>query len=310
MDDVKINTSKTLTLTLPSDPTSNVVSTSLYHEFGSLVSGPTNATKTGTGVYTITYGAAASGIYILNSSGRHRADFTYTIGGTSYTQSQYINVYTPYIDSDTFFEDHSELETDLSDKFDKMETKVRNIINTFCGQQFDYYPNKYIELQGSSKKTIHLPIPIVNLRKVTVNVGDSDEAVVHDYLDSSLNNIEKTKEIHNFNSSYYLQYKKSFIDSVQTAISISRFNNNDDYKIEGDFGWQFVPNNIEQAADLLLEDMMSDDSEYRRHGIYRVDMDTIEYETKKDVTFYESTGNIDADVLLMDYTLFVMDYVV
>jgi hypothetical protein len=26
--------------------------------------------------------------------------------------------------------------------------------------------------------------------------------------------------------------------------------------------------------------------------------------------FYESTGNIDADVLLMDYTLFVMDYVV
>jgi hypothetical protein len=39
-------------------------------------------------------------------------------------------------------------------------------------------------------------------------------------------------------------------------------------------------------------------------------MDTIEYETKKDVSFYESTGNIDADVLLMDYTLFVMDYVV
>ena len=79
MDDVKINTSKTLTLTLPSDPTSNVVSTSLYHEFGSLVSGPTNATRTGSGVYTITYGQQASGIYILNSAGRHRADFTYTV---------------------------------------------------------------------------------------------------------------------------------------------------------------------------------------------------------------------------------------
>lgn len=38
MDDVKINTSKTLTLTLPSDPTSNIVSTNLYHEFGSQVS--------------------------------------------------------------------------------------------------------------------------------------------------------------------------------------------------------------------------------------------------------------------------------
>jgi hypothetical protein len=50
MDEVKINTSKTLTLTLPSDPASNTVSVSLYHEFGDLVSGPTNATRTGTGV--------------------------------------------------------------------------------------------------------------------------------------------------------------------------------------------------------------------------------------------------------------------
>jgi len=310
MDDVKINTSKTLTLTLPSDPASNVVSTSLYHEFGSQVSGPTNATRTSAGVYTITYGQQASGVYILNSAGKHRIDFTYTMSGTSYTQSQYINVYTPYINSTTFFEDHPELESDFFDKFDKMETKVRNIINTFCGQSFDYYPNKYIEIQGSGKKIIHLPIPITTLRVVTANFGDSDQAVVHNSTDATLNNIEKTKEPHNFNSTYYLQYKKSYIEKVQTIVSSAKFDIEDDYKIEGDFGWQFVPNNIEQAADLLLEDIMNDDSEFRRHGIYRVDMDTIEYETKKNVSFYESTGNIDADVLLMDYTLFVMDYVV
>ena len=78
MDDVKIETSKTLTLTLPSDPTSNVVSVSLYHEFGSLVSGPTNATRSSAGVYTITYGQQASGIYVLNAAGRYRADFTFS----------------------------------------------------------------------------------------------------------------------------------------------------------------------------------------------------------------------------------------
>jgi hypothetical protein len=160
MDDVKINTSKTLTLTLPSDPASNVVSVSLYHEFGSLVSGPTNATRTGTGVYTITYGQQASGIYTLNSAGRHRADFTYTISGTSYTQSQYINVYTPYANIDVFFEDHPELEDDYYDQFNNMEKKVRNIINTFCGQSFDYYPNKFLILPGTDKKTMHLPFPI------------------------------------------------------------------------------------------------------------------------------------------------------
>jgi len=83
MDEVKINTSKTLTLTLPSDPTSNLVSVSLHHEFGDVISGPTNATRTGTGVYTITYGQKASGIYILNSAGKHRADFTYAVSGVS-----------------------------------------------------------------------------------------------------------------------------------------------------------------------------------------------------------------------------------
>lgn len=308
MDDVKINTSKTLTLTLPSDPTSNLVSVSLYHELGSLVSGPTNATRTSAGVYTITYGQQASGIYVLNSAGRHRADFTYTVSGTSYTQSQYINVYTPYLDIDTFFADHPELETDYYDQFDKLEKRIRNIINTFCGQSFDYYPNKYMVLEGSGKKTIHLPLPIVNLRKVTVNIGDEDEEILHNSTDSTLNNIEKSREPHNFQSSYYLQFRKSYLDKTQTKIYESKFSEEDDFKIEGDFGWQFVPNNIEQAADLLMVDVMTDDSEIRRHGIVSVDMDTISYTTKS--SFYESTGNIDADVLLMDYTLFVMDYVV
>lgn len=308
MDDVKINTSKTLTLTLPSDPTGNVVSVSLYHEFGSLVSGPTNATRSSAGVYTIIYGQQASGIYVLNSAGKHRADFTYTVSGTSYTQSQYINVYTPYIDIDTFFADHPELETDYYEKFDKMEKRVRNIINTFCGQSFDYYPTKYIEISGSGKNTLHLPTPINTLKKVTVNVGYEDETVIHDSTDSTINNIEKSKEPHNFNSSYYIQFRRSFLDSVQSIIVSSKFDEGDSYKIEGDFGWRYVPENITQAADLLLEDMMNGDSDYRRHGMTTVDLDILKYSTKDD--FYESTGNIDADVLLMDYTLFVMDYVV
>ena len=308
MDDVKLDTSKTLTLTLPSDPTSNAVSVKLYHEFGSLVSGPTAATRTSAGVYTITYGQLASGHYVLNSAGRHRADFIYTVSGTSYTKSQYINVYTPYITADDFFEDHPELEDDWSDKFDKMEKKVRNIINTFCGQQFDYYPSKYIEISGTNKKTLHLPFPIVDLTKVTLNLGMSDEAILYDSSDASYTAIEKAKEPHSFGSTYYIQFKRSMLDSVQTIITTNKFNAADSYKIEGSFGWQFVPNNIEQAADLLLEDMMNDDSEFRRHGIHRVDMDTIEYQTN--TNFYETTGNIDADVLLMDYTLFIMDYVV
>jgi hypothetical protein len=78
--------------------------------------------------------------------------------------------------------------------------------------------------------------------------------------------------------------------------------------VTGDFGWRFVPDNIKQASSLLIADMMNNDSEYRNHGIVRVEMDAIRLYMKD--SFYESTGNIEADVLLMDYTLFVMDYIV
>lgn len=315
MDEVKINTSKTLTLTLPSDPAGNVVSVSLYHEFGSLVSSAQNATRTGTGVYTITYGQQASGIYALNSAGKHKAVFTYTISGVQYSQSQYFNVYTPYISSSEFFTLYPELQQEYSALFDRYERRVRNVINTYCGQAFDYYPDKYVILDGTNHKTLHMPFPVCNISKVTLNPGDDTSTIIHDATDATLNNIEKLRQPFNFESSYYIRYrnKGGFGDDESASRSFegyspSRFSNRSDYKIEGDFGWQFVPDNVMQASALLLADFMNNDNEYRAHGMTSVDMDAISFQMKD--SFYDSTGNIEADVLLMDYTLFVMDYVI
>lgn len=306
MDEVKNNTSKTLTLTLPSDADSNAVSVVLTHEFGDVVQAATSATRSSEGVYTITFGQAASGVYVLNSAGKHRADFTYSISGTEYTQSQYFNVYTPYIDWDDFLFMNPDL-SGFELKFDEYEKRARSIIDTYCGQGFAYYPNKSITIDGYNHEKLHLPLPISTLRKVTMNSGDSDSEVIHDYSDSSLNNIEKTRQPFNFEASYYLRFKANIVQTNTSRIMGKTFKNHSDYKIEGDFGWQYIPDNIKQAASLLISDLMNDDSEYRRHGIYEVDMDILKFRTKDN--FYETTGNIEADVLLMDYTLFVMDYV-
>jgi hypothetical protein len=142
MDNVKINTSKTLTLTLPSDPTSNVVTVNVNHDFGDSVVSNVAATRSSPGIYTITLGQQNSGIYTLNSAGIHDVQFTYAMSGQTYTQSQYINVYTPYLDLDTFFDGHPELIDTFEDVFDSYELKVRNIINTYCGQTFEYFPDK------------------------------------------------------------------------------------------------------------------------------------------------------------------------
>jgi hypothetical protein len=306
MDDVKIDTAKTLTLTLPTDADSNTVSVVLTHEFGDVVQASTAATRSSEGVYTITYGQQDSGIYVFNSAGKHRADFTYSVSGTEYSQSQYVNVYTPYISWSEFLASHSELSSFESD-FDTYEKRARNIINTYCGQTFDSYPEKSITLDGTNHKNLHLPIPISTLRKVTFNPGDSDAEVIHDSTDASLNNIEKVRQPFNFESSYYLRFKANIVQTNTSRLRGKTFKDHSDYKIEGDFGWRYVPLNIKQAADLIITDLMNDDSEYRRHGITSVDMDTLRFTMTNN--FYESTGNIEADVLLTDYTLFVMDYV-
>lgn len=298
MEEVKINTSKTLTLTLPSDPASNIVSVSLYHEFGDKVSGPTNATRTGTGVYTITYGQQASGIYVLNSAGKHRADFTYTVSGTEYTQSQYINVYTPYITSNEFFENHPELEDDFASNFEYFAKRARNAIETFCGQGFQFYPNKTIVVDGNGYESMRLPLPVTKITSVVQDKGEDSE--------TTLDNVEKVRQPFNFDTTYQVRFNKTIdeVDVYNTGV----FNRYSEYTINGDFGWRFVPENIKQASDLIIADLMNNDSEYRMHGISRVDMDAVAFEMRD--SFFDSTGNIEADILLMDYTLFVMDYVV
>jgi hypothetical protein len=301
MDKVKVDTSKTLTLTLPADPDSNAVSVVLYHDFGDVVVASTSATRSSEGVYTITYGQQDSGKYVLNSSGIYKAVFSYSVSGTDYTQNQYFSVYTPYTTQEEFEEEFFELSSFITASFETYEAKARNIIDTYCGQSFVYFDNKSILLNGNNHNVMHLPFPIRTLRKVTVDPGESTEEIVHNYEDSTLLNMEKVR-VGPTESTYYIRYKA---DSEQPTRKFKEYST---YKIEGDFGWPFVPENVQQSARLLIADLVTDDSAYRRHGIYSVDMDIVKYRTKD--SFYESTGNIEVDTLLMDYTMFIMDYIV
>jgi hypothetical protein len=303
MDEVKINTSKTLTLTLPSDPASNTVSVSLYHEFGDLVSGPTTATRTGAGVYTITYGQQPSGLFVLNSAGKHRAVFTYTVSGTSYSQSQYINVFSPYITYSEFFEDYPELQDEFGSKFESLAKRIRNVVDTYCGQSFDFFPDKTITINGNNYSSLRLPVPVTELRTIIQDPETDQELVI---LDETTVRVEKVREPFNFDTSYNIRFKKT--STPEEIFILGKWDTDSTYEINGDFGWRFVPDNIKQASALLIADAMNNDSEYRMHGMTRVEMDALTVYMKD--SFYETTGNIEADVLLMDYTLFVMDYIV
>jgi len=301
MDDVKINTSKTISLALGADPDSSTVNATLYHEFAdsSVVQVSTACTRTSAGNYSITYGESpASSV------------FDYNISSTEYNSENYFSVYTPYITAITFFTNHSDLQTTFGAKFDDYEKKARRIINTYCGQNFDYYGSKSFVIDGYDTRFLRLPHPIDTLTTVVADFGDSDAETIHNSSESTLNNLEKYHAMGNFGSSYAIRFKNKVSDTRKSYIARTyhnKFNSKSDYKVTGNYGWRYVPNNVRDAAELLILDLMNDDSEFRRHRIHSIDMDTTRYRFDRD--FYGTTGNTDADVLLMDYTHYVMDYV-
>tara|TARA_Y100000034_G_scaffold131626_1_gene192794 strand:+ start:1234 stop:2169 length:936 start_codon:yes stop_codon:yes gene_type:complete len=310
MDEVVINTSKTVTLSLGSDPTDQSVSATLVHEWsGDTVKASTTCTRTGVGTYTITYGEneSGSGTYYLESGGIHKVTFSYTVNGTAYTSDSYFIVYSPYISSSNFFAIHSGLSASFSSSFSTYEKKVRRIINTYCGQDFYNYTSKSITLDGNDSRSLHLPKPLYTLTTVYSDYGDSDQLLIHDSSDSTKLNLEKTRSFSPFESSWHLRFKNKITTKVNERLLGNTFKSKSDYRVTGDWGWQSVPNNVESASEILIADMMNNDSEYRNHRIISVDMDAARISFDGD--FLGTTGNTEADILLMDYTTYVMDYV-
>jgi hypothetical protein len=83
-----------------------------------------------------------------------------------------------------------------------------------------------------------------------------------------------------------------------------KFSEDATFAIRGDWGWGYVPQNVTDAADYIILDLMNDDSAYRQHGVTKAKVDA--HELTFSDSIFGSTGNIDADVLLMDYTLYFL----
>lgn len=307
MDEVKINSNKNVSINLTPQPDGGEVFATVYHEFGQIITGPALASQSLSGAYEYLIGTDSGGKPLLDSAGRYRVDFSYFVSGVHYVRSTYFNVYSPYTDPNSFFPMYPELQESKEHNFDTFEKRARAIVNTFCGQSFEPFIDKKLIVNGNNHNVLHLPLPISKIRRIVMNEGDVNEAVFYDE-NSGTKVIEKIRQPFNFNSTFYIKFKRPAGGLNNLIFDTTKFLENESYSITGDWGWLYIPDNVTQATNLLIADMMNDDSEYRRHGIISVDMDNIRFSTKS--SFYESTGNIDADVLLTDYTLFVMDYII
>lgn len=281
------DTAYTATISLGSDVDQDAgnyeIWATLTHDWGGEVVAETRATRTDVGEYEYTYTAQD-----MSSNGEHRIGWRYISGGTTYYKTDHIYNVTTYADESVFYTRYPHLAS-TSPQFDTVERQVRRIIESHCGQKFEFYDDRVVTVDGNGHEKLALPYPVYTLGSV-VQRDEGETAVstetVTDYI-----------EVAN-DSPYFLTYKNR----------TGKFNMSAEYQVTADWGWHYVPVNVEEAAYILISDFLNDDRKYFKYGISDLYMDTHRMRFHDDFTFH-SLGNTDVDILLMDYTRFSMSMV-
>lgn len=256
---------------------------SLIHDWGDIVVDAERATRAAEGIYTYTFSATN-----CVSSGTHRIKWAYTLSSVDYVKNDYVKIVQQYVDIDTFFDNHPEYEDEFYDAFPALEKKARAIIDTYCGQDFQFFSSKSLTLDGNGKTTLTLPVRLDSLTSCTIDTDDVTD------------NIENVPD-----TDWYLRY--SVQGDIHAGYYRTKFTEDSTVVVDGDWGWPYVPTNVELACETLIEDLISDDRENYKYGITRVWMDTQRFDF--DPNIFYSTGNMEVDVLLMDYVLFNPEYI-
>lgn len=262
----------------PAVPDEGSVTATVKYEWGDLVATP-DVTED-SGVFSVEIPGediVAGGAYDV----RWGAEFG---GAPKYFHSAFV-VENSYITEAEFMNLYEEMNTSqyAGEVFDRAEKLSRRIIDTFCGQNFQYVGSKILVKEGNNSEKLYLGRRLVHLSEVQMSVDNRTE----DYTDLS--------EV-DWSSKYAIRCEKKFPHGSRVSV-------------EGDWGWSSPPPNIKQAAGLLIVDLLEDTRrEHHAYGITRLYQDTNRLEFDPSI-FSESTGNLDVDVLLMDYVYWIPDWI-
>lgn len=186
-------------------------------------------------------------------------------------------------------------DTITDDQLRKLERRARLTINSYLGFNFNK-ENRDITVYGNNTDILNLPEKIYRVDSIyeddllvyernnstyqldfPIEIGTSNNRIK--IVNSSLENKE-TLEFPKFSVFHY--------DGV--------FKKDYAYKINGVWGWEYVPSEVEQAAALLVEDYLCNDFNIRNKNIAELSNDSYDLKYGKD--FATGTGNLTVDNLL------------
>ena len=239
-----------------------------------------------------------------------RVSWTYTVNGQAAHRDHKVYIQTPYTDMSQAI-DALGLGSDYSDPNSKSyaelcsaERYARKLIEAYTQQQFYLYDDVQV-VYGSGSDILPLPYKIAELHELYQN-----DILLMD----TINNISNW----NYNtiiseSGFGIRVNRANMldNTVYTANGMippsindtfgGVFANGSTYRIQGKFGWQEIPDEIDLACIELMKDYFSKDKVWRNK--YMKSIQTFDWKFEYNSGTYSGTGNLYADQLLLPYVI-------
>jgi hypothetical protein len=232
------------------------------------------------------------GVYLLtlppsktSTLGRYQVTWTYTVSGVTNTRTTFYEVVVAHVTASEIRSEVPELANKTDDEIYRKERLARQIIETYCNQRFTFELGKTYKVLGTGRNTLLLPNRIFTLTSVKAGADTVEDITAY-------------VEIHD---DYHLRWAQApwGVDLAREFFDTYLFKKNEVYRVTGDWGWQYVPEEVKLATIYLIKDYFTDDYVLRQHGIISANIGDESYRFADEL--WPSTGNVDVDALLSNY---------
>ena len=233
-----------------------------------------------------------------------------TVDGNAIFKEHQVFVVTPYVDLAQAV-DMLGISSDSSDPYYKSyeelmmaERYARKVIENYTGQYFYLYDDLHI-VYGDGADSLRLPFKINSL---------------HELYENDILLIDTINDINNWSydtiiseSKFGIRINKANMldNTVYTAngmvppsindTSSGVFRSKSVYKVQGRYGWDSVPSDVELATIELMKDYFSKDKLWRNKYIRSVQ--SFDWNFEYNTSAFVGTGNLYVDQLLLPYVL-------
>lgn len=248
-------------------------------------------------VYSITLNADSTS-YDRNI----KIEYVTTSASGAHADIQYISLIRPYASINRIVNlsdiDVTNLGSASASKLQRLERRARLNINSFLGFNF-YKEKRTVTVYGNNTDVLTLPDPLYRIDAIY-----EDDVLIYE-RDNENSELEYPIEIGPSSNRIKIvnsdeKYKETFeFPKFSVFYYEGIFKKDYSYKIDGVWGWNYVPADVEEATALLINDYLCNDFNIRNKNIAQLSNDS--YDIKYGADAATGTGNLLVDNLLSIY---------